>query len=181
MCTRKNRLAEAVLTSTRNLCFEQKYEKYQSILPKKKNRFLEVKFSIYLNRRVFVMKNVADPAGIEPATSRSLVGHRSIWTIEDATLADFAVSKVWMSINGLKPPHTHLTITSALINYSETKILWKYRTEKQKIADLVWLSILIRNNKNCFNGHRCASNFISLNIIALSLVLLNKLRYHAHF
>ena len=37
-----------------NLCFEQKYEKYQSFLPEN-FRFLEVKFSIYLNRRVFVM------------------------------------------------------------------------------------------------------------------------------
>ena len=40
--------------STHNLCFEQKYEKYQSFLPEK-FRFLVVKFSIYLNRRVFVM------------------------------------------------------------------------------------------------------------------------------
>ena len=30
MGTRKNRLGEAVLTSTHNLCFEQKYEKYQN-------------------------------------------------------------------------------------------------------------------------------------------------------
>ena len=41
--------------STHNLCFEQKYEKYQSFLPEK-FRFLAVKFTIYLNRRVFVMK-----------------------------------------------------------------------------------------------------------------------------
>ena len=37
-----------------NLCFEQKYENYQSFLPEKLS-FLEVKFSIYLNRRDFVM------------------------------------------------------------------------------------------------------------------------------
>ena len=30
--TRYNRLVEAVLTSTHNLCFEQKYEKYQKFL-----------------------------------------------------------------------------------------------------------------------------------------------------
>ena len=48
------RTAEAVLTSTNNLCFEQKYEKYQSFLSEN-FPFLEVKFSIYLNRRVFVM------------------------------------------------------------------------------------------------------------------------------
>ena len=40
--------------STHNLCFEQKFEKYQSFLSEN-FQFLEVKFSIYLNRRVFVM------------------------------------------------------------------------------------------------------------------------------
>ena len=45
---------EAVLTSTHNLCFEQKYEKYQSFLSEN-FQFFEVKFSIYLNRPVFVM------------------------------------------------------------------------------------------------------------------------------
>ena len=57
MSAQKHRLwvlTEAVLTSTHNLCFEQKYEKYQSFLSEN-FQFLEVKFSIYLNRRVFVM------------------------------------------------------------------------------------------------------------------------------
>ena len=36
------------------LCFEQKYEKYRSFLSEN-FQFLEMKFSIYLNRRVFVM------------------------------------------------------------------------------------------------------------------------------
>ena len=35
--------------------FEQKYEKYQNFLSEN-FKFLEVKFSIYLNRRVFVME-----------------------------------------------------------------------------------------------------------------------------
>ena len=42
--------------STHNLCFEQKYEKYQIFLSEN-FMFLEVKFSIYLNRRVFIMKS----------------------------------------------------------------------------------------------------------------------------
>ena len=50
----KHRLAEAVLTSIHNQCFEQKYEKYQSFLSEN-FQFLEVKFSIYLNRCVCVM------------------------------------------------------------------------------------------------------------------------------
>ena len=44
----------AVLTGTQNLCFEQKYEKYQNF-SSENFHFLVVKFSIYLNRRVFVM------------------------------------------------------------------------------------------------------------------------------
>ena len=54
MGTRLNRLNEAVQTSTHNLCFEQKYEKYQNFYLKNFH-FLDVKFSIYLNRRVFIM------------------------------------------------------------------------------------------------------------------------------
>ena len=54
MGTRYNRLAEAVLTSTLNLRFDQKFEKDQSFLSEN-FQFLEVKFSIYLNRRVFVI------------------------------------------------------------------------------------------------------------------------------
>ena len=57
MGTRLNRLVEAVLTSTHNLCFEQKYEKYHNFLSEN-FPFLVVKFSIYLNRHVFVMKSV---------------------------------------------------------------------------------------------------------------------------
>ena len=48
---------EAVLTSTHNLCFEQKYVNYQNFTSESFN-FLVVKFSIYLNRRVFVMGTV---------------------------------------------------------------------------------------------------------------------------
>ena len=54
MGTRQNRLDEAVLTSTNNLCFEQKFENYKNFYLKTFS-FLVVKISIYLNRRVFVM------------------------------------------------------------------------------------------------------------------------------
>ena len=40
--------------STHNLYFEQKYKKYQDFLSEN-FQFLKVKFSLYLNRRVFVM------------------------------------------------------------------------------------------------------------------------------
>ena len=55
MDTRSNRLAEAVLTGTHNLGFEQKYEKYQNFFYLKIFIFWVVKFSVYFNRRVFVM------------------------------------------------------------------------------------------------------------------------------
>ena len=45
-----------VLTSTHSLCFEQKYEKYQNFLSEN-FQFLVVKFLVYLNRHVFVMKD----------------------------------------------------------------------------------------------------------------------------
>ena len=41
--------------STHNLCFEPKYEKYQNFLSENFH-FLVVKFSVYLNRHAFVMK-----------------------------------------------------------------------------------------------------------------------------
>ena len=41
---------------TRNLCFEQKYEKYQIFYPNFFH-FWVVIFSVYLNRRVFVMND----------------------------------------------------------------------------------------------------------------------------
>ena len=40
--------------STHNLYFEQKFEKYQNFLSENFHFFV-VKFSVYLNRRVFVM------------------------------------------------------------------------------------------------------------------------------
>ena len=46
----------AVLTSTHNLCFEQKYEKYQNFLSENFHFFV-VKFSVYLNRHVLAMDN----------------------------------------------------------------------------------------------------------------------------
>ena len=54
MGTRYNRLAEAVLTSTHNPCFEKKYEKFSEFLFES-FPCLVVNFLIYLNRRVFVM------------------------------------------------------------------------------------------------------------------------------
>ena len=56
MCTLKNRLGEAVLTSTDILYFEQKYEKYRNFYLKTLS-CLVVKFSIYWNRHVFVKKS----------------------------------------------------------------------------------------------------------------------------
>ena len=44
----------AVLTSTHNLCFEQKFE----IFHLKTFIFLVVKFSVYLNRPVLVMRKI---------------------------------------------------------------------------------------------------------------------------
>ena len=55
MSTRWNCLAEAILTSTHILCFEQKYEKYRNFYVKNFT-FLAVKLLVYLNRHVFIMQ-----------------------------------------------------------------------------------------------------------------------------
>ena len=46
-----------VLTSTHNLCFEQKFEKTSEFFSEN-FQFLVVKFSIFLNRRVFVISHL---------------------------------------------------------------------------------------------------------------------------
>ena len=62
-----SKTAEAVRTSTYNLCFEQEYETYQTDKILDKNvQFLQVKFSIYLNRRVFVI--IKDKVNVNPIT-----------------------------------------------------------------------------------------------------------------
>ena len=58
--------------STHNLCFEQKYEKYQNFLSEN-FPFLIVKFSIYLNRSVFVMEKVCPSRDVVFKPSPSLV------------------------------------------------------------------------------------------------------------
>ena len=55
MGTRKNRLVEVVLRSPHNLCFGQKYEIHLNILSENFH-FLVEKFSVHLNRYVFIMK-----------------------------------------------------------------------------------------------------------------------------
>ena len=40
--------------STNNLCFEQKYEEYQTFFSENFHFFV-IKFSVYLNRHVFIM------------------------------------------------------------------------------------------------------------------------------
>ena len=76
---------EAVLTSTHNLCFEQKHEKYQIFFFffffffLENFHFLMVKFSIYLNRHVFVIftNQLGKPAQTEQlctAGSGSVLG-----------------------------------------------------------------------------------------------------------
>ena len=67
MGTRKNHLTEAVLMSTHNLCFEQKYDKNIRISIRNYLIFLVVKFSVYLNRLVFVMTHVRNQSRIQPA------------------------------------------------------------------------------------------------------------------
>ena len=68
---------DAVLTSTHNLGFEQEYKEYQNFLSKN-FPFLVVKFSIFLNRRVFVMANSLSTLPGMPKTEIGLL-QRKVW------------------------------------------------------------------------------------------------------
>ena len=57
MGVRKNRLAEAVLTSTHNLYFNRNMKNISFL--SENFQFWVVKFSIYFNRRVFVMIRIS--------------------------------------------------------------------------------------------------------------------------
>ena len=79
MSAQKHRLG--VLTRTYNLCLEQKYKEYQKFLVilvflYENFQFLEVKFSIYLNRRVFVMK-ISKLLLWAPSFKKALCRHKS--------------------------------------------------------------------------------------------------------
>ena len=50
-----NEYPQSMFLSTHNLCFEQKHEKYWNFLSENFH-FLVIKFAVYLNRHVFVMK-----------------------------------------------------------------------------------------------------------------------------
>ena len=62
MNTHYSRLTEAVLTSTYNLCFDKIYKKYHFFFFF--FFFFFVKFSIYLNRRVFIMTRKETPNNV---------------------------------------------------------------------------------------------------------------------
>ena len=77
MSAQKHRMG--VLTRTYNLCFEQKYKEYQNFLViflYENFQFLEVKFSIYLSRRVFVMK-ISKLLLWAPSFNKALCRHKS--------------------------------------------------------------------------------------------------------
>ena len=79
MGTRKNRVVEAVLTSTHNLCFEQKYEKYQNLYLNILI-ILVVKFSVYLNRHVSVMPSLyTNKIDLQQKNHLGIVSRNSYW------------------------------------------------------------------------------------------------------
>ena len=62
--------------STYNLCFEQKYEKYQNFY-QKNFQFLVVK--IYLNRRVLIIREISLPSLFYVGQTSSCEATQSAW------------------------------------------------------------------------------------------------------
>ena len=63
--------------SPHNLCFEQKYEKYQNFLSVN-FPFVVVKFSIYLNRRVVVYNDCKSDASLDQQGKSGIVYYRRL-------------------------------------------------------------------------------------------------------
>ena len=75
------------------MCFEQKYEKYQNFYPKNFTFFLVVKFSVYLNRHVFLMNTLIQEVGSTKTYERISTGKRFVVDSHCINItAKFAVS-----------------------------------------------------------------------------------------
>ena len=72
MGTHLNRLGEAVLTCTHNLCFEQKLEKYQKF-PTDNFQFLKLKKSLYIAWAVFVMYMTTNMGATDQALEAKVI------------------------------------------------------------------------------------------------------------
>ena len=75
--------------STHNLCFVQKYEKYLSFFFEN-FQFLEMKFSIYLNRCVFVIKVKQTRLALRRGMGRSLAITTLLTYVADNKLIFFS-------------------------------------------------------------------------------------------
>ena len=108
-------LDEAVLTSTHNLCFEQKCEKYWFFYVKKCH-FLVVKFSVYLNRRVFVMHCFSEKIRIGTGISQESYHEISILslfenkTTSSATILRDLVSQWFLFLTFIRDIYIYIYI-----------------------------------------------------------------------
>ena len=112
--------------STHNLCFEQKSEKYQNFLFENFH-FLVAKFSIYLNRRVFIMDSkmiLCACAGCsESAHFEQLGKHFWLgWNKENTTTFLAHIAKVSGRANLITPHPSLARLPSTPLNsfFSET-------------------------------------------------------------
>ena len=71
--------------STHNLCFEQKYEKYQNFFLSDNFHFWVLKFSVYLNRHVFVM------------------GTKHLWTVKEFSMCNSVRALTCHQLSLVKP------------------------------------------------------------------------------
>ena len=103
--------SEAILTIIHNLCFEQKYENYQKF-SSESFQFLVVKFSIYLNRRVFVIVCVSVISYM--AFVLSLFGLRLFffWYLRKTVIRDCDVSFTYIVSRLCEQPRSRLAIES---------------------------------------------------------------------
>ena len=128
------RQGAVVLTSIHNLYFVQKYEKYLSFLSEN-FQFLEIKFSIYLNRCVFVMQGPEIVWGTKHLFSEMHCKMR------ECTFRNICPAKIQVSLSKHGHFFRHLGFFQAFAGHTWSKIYmyFPYCSSNNEYAG--WLSL----------------------------------------
>ena len=147
---------EAVLTSTHNLCFEQKCEKYQNFLSENFQIFWKwhsldfslTFFSIYLNRRIFVMFILnTHMFYLALSSTNSVMSVQINNNVVRSNLIWFQTT-LYFWIHGLKCDITSKTIISQSFRDIASEFI-------RRLPDpITWIRVLLSYLQICYGGFR---------------------------
>ena len=136
--------------STHNLCFEQKYENHQNFWSEN-FQFLMVKFSVYLNRHVFVMMFTGlclDSHELNSASSEIRTRELVIWSWVPLGHPDTLTCLRWMG--------TYLSEIRVTLEYLNNPKYWDRQAwansvdPDQMLQNLIW-AYTVCHSSSSFN------------------------------